>query len=86
VDGSREALQEGRLGILVDPDSREEVVAAISEVLSRPPTTRIKPASIDEFSEERFQVSVHAWLELLTAPLLQDQHQTAARLNRIGAP
>jgi len=51
VDGSREAVREGELGLLVDPDNPEEIEAAILESLSRPKEV---PAGLEYFSFERF--------------------------------
>lgn len=56
-DGSREALRDGMLGILVDPDSREEIKAGISEALSRP--RGIIPDGLDYFSPGNFEQRLH---------------------------
>lgn len=36
IDGSREALGDGRFGVIVDPDDPEELRRGILDVLSRP--------------------------------------------------
>jgi len=52
-DGGREALLDGRLGLLVDPANPAEIEAAIREVLARP--SREIPEGLEHFSFERFQ-------------------------------
>ncbi|MFZ2490467.1 MAG: glycosyltransferase, partial [Thermoanaerobaculia bacterium] len=52
IDGTREALREGELGLLVDPTNPAEVRAAITEVLR--PRERVVPAGIAYFSFDRF--------------------------------
>jgi phosphatidyl-myo-inositol dimannoside synthase len=51
LDGSRDALRDGRLGILVDPGDRAELVAGIGEALAGP---RGVPAGLDHFRFDRF--------------------------------
>jgi phosphatidyl-myo-inositol dimannoside synthase len=51
-DGSREALLDGKLGLLVDPDDIQSVTAGIRAVLSRP---RARPDGLDYFSVENFR-------------------------------
>jgi phosphatidyl-myo-inositol dimannoside synthase len=46
-DGGREALLDGKLGLLVDPDDPENVSAGIREVLTRP---KGRPAGLDYYS------------------------------------
>lgn len=53
VDGGREALRDGRLGLLVDPSNREEIRAAIVETLAR--GERGVPEGLDYFSFEKFR-------------------------------
>ena len=53
LDGSREALKNGELGVLVDPNSMEEVKRGIREVLSRPKGT-VLPGT-EHFSEHSFR-------------------------------
>lgn len=50
-DGSREAMLDGKLGPLVDPDDPAGVAAGIRAVLARP---RGRPEGIDYFSVESF--------------------------------
>jgi len=51
LDGSREALRDGRLGILVDPGDRAELAAGIDEALRRPKQV---PAGLEYFHFDRF--------------------------------
>jgi asparagine synthase (glutamine-hydrolysing) len=56
VDGSREALMNGNLGSLVDPDNAESVRCAIIAALNRP---RKVPEGLDYFSYANFEHRVH---------------------------
>ncbi len=51
LDGSREAVRDGALGLLVDPDDRDALRNAITEALRRP---KAIPPGLDYFSFERF--------------------------------
>lgn len=51
-DGGREALLDGKLGLLVDPSNPAEIESAIRELLARP--TRGIPALLDHFSFANF--------------------------------
>ncbi len=63
VDGSREAVREGELGILVDPGNRDEIKAAILEAVKGP---RGKvPAGLDYFSFENFTSRLYGVVELV---------------------
>jgi phosphatidyl-myo-inositol dimannoside synthase len=53
LDGSREALRQGALGILVDPDRPDDVAAGILEALQRP--RGVVPAGLEYFSYENFE-------------------------------
>jgi phosphatidyl-myo-inositol dimannoside synthase len=57
VDGSREAVRNGLLGILVNPDDPEEIKAGIIEALKRP--KGIVPEGLDYFSDENFERRCH---------------------------
>lgn len=52
VDGSREALRDGSLGILVDPADPAEIKRGIIAALSRP---KIVPAGLDYFTFDNFR-------------------------------
>jgi glycosyltransferase involved in cell wall biosynthesis len=60
VDGSREALRDGALGILVDPGDRAGIVAGILAALDR---AKGVPPGLAYFSKPRFIERVHALLD-----------------------
>ena len=51
LDGSREAVREGQLGLLANPDDRAALRNAVTEALRRPKGI---PPGLDYFSFERF--------------------------------
>ncbi len=57
VDGSREAVRGGELGILVNPDNPEEVKAGILEALNRP--KGVVPEGLSYFSYANFEKRCH---------------------------
>ncbi len=57
LDGSREALRDGELGILVDPHDREELRQGLLEVLKRP--RGVIPPGLSYFSLENFNRRCH---------------------------
>jgi glycosyltransferase involved in cell wall biosynthesis len=57
VDGSREAVREGELGILVNPSDPEEIKAGIFEALSRP--KGLVPKGLEYFSYGNFEQRCH---------------------------
>lgn len=57
LDGSREALQGGALGILVDPRHPEDIQAGILEALKRP--RGVIPEGLEYFSFENFEKRCH---------------------------
>jgi asparagine synthase (glutamine-hydrolysing) len=57
VDGGREALLDGAMGVLVNPADRQEVKAGILQVLGR---TRQVPRELQRFSFDAFSDRVHA--------------------------
>jgi len=61
LDGSRDALLDGRLGVLVDPDDHADLLRGIREALRRP-KGEVSPL-LSEFSEARFAERVHAILD-----------------------
>jgi phosphatidylinositol alpha-1,6-mannosyltransferase len=61
LDGSREALREGALGVLVDPRRPDDIQAGILEALQRP--RGIIPAGLDYFSFENFEKRCHRILQ-----------------------
>ena len=58
LDGGREALLEGELGMLVDPSNPAEIEAAIRELLDHP--THAIPPRLQYFSFENFQARLRA--------------------------
>jgi phosphatidyl-myo-inositol dimannoside synthase len=63
-DGGREALLDGKLGVLVDPDDPASVVAGIREVLRRP---KGRPAGLDHFSVEANRARIARLLDEIAA-------------------
>jgi glycosyltransferase involved in cell wall biosynthesis len=59
LDGSKEAVLDGKLGVLVNPDSLTSVESGIREALAR---KRGIPAGLDYFSDVRFDERVHVIL------------------------
>jgi phosphatidyl-myo-inositol dimannoside synthase len=66
LDGSREALRDGALGILVDPRRPEEIQAGIREALQRP--RGVIPAGLDYFSFENFTARCRQILQQIGIP------------------
>jgi phosphatidyl-myo-inositol dimannoside synthase len=56
-DGSREAVRNGSLGILVNPDDPDEIKSGILEALKLP--KGVVPTGLDYFSFENFERRVH---------------------------
>ncbi|HEY2112807.1 MAG TPA: glycosyltransferase, partial [Dongiaceae bacterium] len=65
VDGSREALLDGKLGPLVDPDDPASVAGGIRAVLERP---RGRPEGLDYFSVESFRQRMSGMLDEMVQP------------------
>ena len=61
VDGTREALRNGELGILVDPRNPQEVSTGIVEVLKRP--RGAVPEGLSHFSYKEFEQRSHVLLD-----------------------
>ncbi len=59
-DGGREALLDGRLGLLVDPDDASRVAAGIRAVLARP---KGRPGGLKHFSTAAFRARVALLLD-----------------------
>ena len=60
LDGSREALRQGELGLLVDPDRPDDIAAGILEALKRP--RGVIPEGLNYFSFENFTKRCHRLL------------------------
>lgn len=61
ADGSREAVLDGQLGILVDPSNPDEIKAGIYEALQRP--SGVVPAGLRYFSCLKFKERCHGILD-----------------------
>jgi phosphatidyl-myo-inositol dimannoside synthase len=59
-DGGREALLDGKLGLLVDPDDTASIAAGINALLAR---RRGRPDGLDYYSVQSFRRRVSAFLE-----------------------
>jgi glycosyltransferase involved in cell wall biosynthesis len=62
-DGGREAVRDGKLGVLVDPASPADIRAAITEALEK--GEKKVPEGLDYFSFDNFRRRVHAILDEL---------------------
>jgi glycosyltransferase involved in cell wall biosynthesis len=65
VDGSREAVRDGALGILVDPSDQEDVKTGVLESLNRP--KGVVPEGLDYFSYSYFEQRLHRIVESIIA-------------------
>jgi phosphatidyl-myo-inositol dimannoside synthase len=65
VDGSREAVRDGNLGIIVDPENAEEIKAAILQSLKYPKGQI--PEGLDYFSFDNYQNRLHAIINTVMA-------------------
>jgi phosphatidylinositol alpha-1,6-mannosyltransferase len=65
LDGSRDALRDGRLGILVDPDNHAELAAGIGEALVMPKGV---PQGLEYFHYDRFAERVQTLLATIGRP------------------
>jgi phosphatidylinositol alpha-1,6-mannosyltransferase len=61
LDGSREALRQGELGILVDPGRPDDIQTGILEALKRP--RGVIPEGLNYFSFENFEKRCHRILQ-----------------------
>jgi phosphatidylinositol alpha-1,6-mannosyltransferase len=61
VDGSRDALLNGRLGRMVDPTNPDELVEAITAIVTAGPP-RIRNSLIETFNIDRFRARVSHWM------------------------
>jgi phosphatidylinositol alpha-1,6-mannosyltransferase len=64
-DGGREALLDGKLGLLVDPDDPASVASGIRAVLARP---KGRPAGLDYYSVEANRARVARLLDEIAGP------------------
>ena len=66
LDGGREALCDGKLGILVDPADRNELKAGILTALQQPPG--VVRDGLDYFSVKHFQQRLHNIVQRVVRP------------------
>jgi len=64
VDGSRDAVRDGKLGALVDPDDKTGLKKTILEALDKP---REVPAGLEYFSFPKFTQRLHAIIDSTVA-------------------
>jgi len=64
VDGSREAVMNGKWGLLVDPADPEDLVAAIRSALTAPMVPQRR--ELDYFSRKSFERRCHDAFDLLS--------------------
>jgi glycosyltransferase involved in cell wall biosynthesis len=64
ADGSREAVREGELGVIVDPADPTEIKAGILKALKN--SAKIIPSGLDHFSFSNFTMRLHNAIEQLT--------------------
>ncbi|MCX7898804.1 MAG: glycosyltransferase, partial [Methylocystis sp.] len=62
LDGSREALLDGALGVLVDPRCADSLYAALESALAAPAAPRRKNG-VEHYSWDAFRTRVADWLE-----------------------
>jgi phosphatidyl-myo-inositol dimannoside synthase len=65
VDGSREAVRDGALGILVDPRDAEDIKRGILEALERP--KGVVPEGLEYFSYANFEQRAHHIIDKVLA-------------------
>ncbi len=71
LDGGREAVRDGQLGMLVDPGDADSLKRAILETLARP--TGVVPEGLSYFSFPHFEARVHALIgQVLPDPARPD--------------
>jgi glycosyltransferase involved in cell wall biosynthesis len=68
IDGSREALRDGRLGTLVDPRNLKNLTEAIIQKLSDLPDQLRVVAGVEYFSIDRFEKRVHSLINAMRRP------------------
>jgi glycosyltransferase involved in cell wall biosynthesis len=77
IDGSRDALRDGRLGILVNPTDPAELRAAILQTLAaKDEGAKDRRNSVEYFSTDRFRRRVFEIIDAITAALTPDYGTT----------
>jgi glycosyltransferase involved in cell wall biosynthesis len=81
ADGSREALLEGALGTLVDPRNSDEIIGAVTDILSgKKSGTPLSGATVEHFSSERFEKRVHDIVDCI-APFASSRDKEREAVN-----
>jgi phosphatidyl-myo-inositol dimannoside synthase len=70
ADGSRDALLDGRLGRMVDPNNSKELTEAIAAALAGP-RQRARSDLVETFDVQQFQTRVSQWLKAQAALALK---------------
>lgn len=76
ADGSREALREGKLGLLVDPRDPDEIYRAVIQGLTDLPGGKpgIEREDLEYFSEKCFTFRVHQIVDMIASAASNDQN------------
>jgi glycosyltransferase involved in cell wall biosynthesis len=61
LDGSYDAVRAGKLGLAVDPDDRNALIAGIREALRRP--AGVRPAGLEDFGYRAFEARAHGLIQ-----------------------
>jgi len=64
ADGSREAVRDGMLGLLVDPKNPDEIAAAVTKALAMP--RGVVPFGLSYFEWPEFEKRVHTFVDAAT--------------------
>lgn len=64
IDGSADAVQDGRLGAMVDPKDRAALLAAVRDAIKKP---RQIPSGLEHFAFPAFRERVHQMLDAIVA-------------------
>jgi glycosyltransferase involved in cell wall biosynthesis len=87
VDGSREALRQGKLGRLVDPANSSEIKeAVIASLTSSKPDRPRAIRGVEYFSKERFEERVHAIVRTLRGQQAQSEDNGRSPRSPVESP
>lgn len=88
ADGSREALREGKLGLLVDPRAPDEICDAIIRVLtgSQGGAPKINREDLEYFSEECFAYRLHEIIDAIAPAPANDQDVASRQIEAAHSP
>ena len=82
LDGSRDALLNGRLGQLIDPHNPQELVAAVLTALEQPHERQL---AVETFGVPNFRARVSAWSRSLREQMSADSAARRVREDRRAA-